>query len=67
MHNVRDLVRRKGSRIFSVKPDASVLEALQLMGAQNIGAVLVMTGTQVNRMSDTDWLTARSCRRRQWC
>ena len=59
MHNVRDLVRRKGSRIFSVKPDASVLEALQLMAAQNIGAVLVMTGTQVNGI-----LSERDCVRK---
>jgi len=59
MHNVRDLIRRKGSRVFSVKPDASVLEALRLMAEQNIGAVLVMTGAQVNGI-----LSERDCVRK---
>jgi CBS domain-containing protein len=47
MINVRDLVRRKGSRVYSVVPDATVLEALQLMADHNMGAVLVMTGEAV--------------------
>ncbi len=59
MHNVRDLIRHKGSRIFSVKPDASVLEALKLMADQNIGAVLVMSGQQV-----TGILSERDCVRK---
>ncbi len=59
MHNVRDLIRHKGSRIFSVKPDTSVLEALKLMADQNIGAVLVMSGEQV-----TGILSERDCVRK---
>ncbi len=59
MHNVRDLVRQKGSRIFAVKPDASVLEAIKLMAEQNIGAVLVMTGEQVKGI-----LSERDCVRK---
>ncbi len=59
MHNVRDLIRRKGSRIFSVKPQATVLEALRLMADQNTGAVLVMTGEQVNGI-----LSERDCVRK---
>ena len=47
MINVRDLVRRKGSRVYSVAPDATVLQALQLMADENIGAVLVMSGEKV--------------------
>ena len=47
MINVRDLVRRKGSRIHSVLPEETVLQALQLMAEQNIGAVLVMRGERV--------------------
>ncbi len=47
MINVRDLIRQKGSRVFSVKPDASVLQALKLMADKNIGAVLVMNGDKV--------------------
>ncbi len=59
MHNVRDLVRRKGSRVVSVKPEASVLEALQLMADENIGAVLVMTGDKV-----TGIVSERDCVRK---
>ncbi len=47
MINVRDLVRRKGSRVYSVAPETSVLQALQLMAEHNIGAVLVMKGEKV--------------------
>ncbi len=47
MINVRDLVRRKGSRVYSVAPDATVLQALKLMADENIGAVLVMSGEAV--------------------
>ena len=47
MINVRDLVRRKGSRVYSVTPDATVLQALQLMAEENVGAVLAMRGDRV--------------------
>jgi len=47
MHNARDLIRQKGGRVFSVKPEAIVLHALGLMAEKNIGAVLVMTGDRV--------------------
>jgi len=47
MINVRDLIRQKGSQVFAVKPDASVLEALKLMAEKNTGAVLIMTGDKV--------------------
>jgi len=47
MHNARDVVRQKGGRVYSVLPEASVLQALKLMSEKNIGAVLVMTGETV--------------------
>ena len=47
MDTVRDLIRMKGSQIFSVTPDTSVLEALKLMADKNIGAVMVMDGDKV--------------------
>ncbi len=59
MHNVRDLIRLKGSRVFSVKPDASVLDAMRLMAEQNIGAVLVTSGDQVKGI-----LSERDCVRK---
>lgn len=59
MHNVRDLIRHKGSRIFSVGPEASVLEAMQVMARENTGAVLVMTGEHVSGI-----LSERDCVRK---
>jgi len=47
MDTVRDLVRTKGSQIFSVKPEATVLEALKLMSEKNTGAAMVMDGNKV--------------------
>lgn len=47
MRNARDVIRQKGSRIFSVPPDASVLQALQVMSKENTGAVMIMTGDKV--------------------
>ena len=35
----------KGSEIWAVPPDSSVLEAIALMAEKRIGAVLVMSGT----------------------
>lgn len=59
MRNARDLIRQKGSRVFSVKPTSSVLEALRLMADKNIGAVLVMSADKV-----TGILTERDCVRK---
>ena len=48
MSTVRDIIRKKGSDIWSIKPDATVYDAMQLMADKNAGALLVMTGDQVN-------------------
>lgn len=39
---VADILLRKGSRITTVSPDTTVLEALHIMADQNIGSVMVM-------------------------
>jgi CBS domain-containing protein len=39
---VADVLLRKGSRITTVSPDATVLEALHIMADQNIGSVMVL-------------------------
>lgn len=41
MGKVRDILRIKGSSIFSVKPTTTIYEALELMMEKNIGALLV--------------------------
>ena len=42
MNSIRELLAIKGDQILSTKPDATVLEALELMAKHNIGSVLVM-------------------------
>ena len=47
MNNVRDLIRRKGSQIFSIRPDDLVIDALKMMAENNTGALLVMDADKV--------------------
>jgi CBS domain-containing protein len=44
MITVRQLLDGKGRAIFSVAPDAPVLEAIRAMAAHHVGALLVMQG-----------------------
>jgi CBS domain-containing protein len=48
MATVRDMIRKKGSEVFTITPDATVFDALNLMADHNIGALLVMTGDEIN-------------------
>ena len=47
MLTVRDLLGKKGGQIWSVTPDTTVYEALQLMADKNVGAVLVLEGDRL--------------------
>ena len=42
MRNVSHILSRKGSRVTTVGPNLTVLEALKMMADQNIGSVVVM-------------------------
>lgn len=59
MTTVRQMLARKPQShrvIYAVRPDTTVFEALQLMAAHNIGAVLVMDdGTLVGIFSERDY------------
>jgi CBS domain-containing protein len=56
MKTVRDILRDKGHSVWSVAPDATVLEALALMAEKNVGAVLVLAGDRlVGIMSERDY------------
>ena len=59
MTTLREIIRKKGSDVFSVSPDASVLEALKMMADFNTGALLVMSGSRVEGI-----LSERDCVRR---
>jgi len=59
MSTVRDMIRKKGSQIYAISPDATVFEALQKMAEYNTGALLVMRGETVEGI-----LSERDCVRR---
>ncbi len=42
MKTVKQLLHEKGHKVTTINPDASVFDAMQLMAANNIGALLVM-------------------------
>jgi CBS domain-containing protein len=42
VNTVRDLLRAKPPEVWTIEPKASVYEALELMAAKDIGAVLVL-------------------------
>jgi CBS domain-containing protein len=44
---VRHLLDRKGRELFSIGPDAPVLEAVRLMSERHVGALLVMRGEEL--------------------
>lgn len=48
MATVRDMIRKKGEEVFTIAPEAAVLEAITLMAKHNIGALLVMTEGNVD-------------------
>ena len=50
------VLNQKSREIYSVSPDATVFEAVQLMDAKNVGALLVMDGQRlVGIISERDY------------
>jgi len=42
MHTVKELLREKGHQVWTIVPQATVYEALELMAAENIGSLVVV-------------------------
>ena len=56
MKSLKQLIAAKGGQVWSIKPDATVFEALQLMAQKDIGALLVMDGPRLaGIMSERDY------------
>jgi CBS domain-containing protein len=56
MTTVRNVLLTKGSTIWSIAPEATVFDALQMMAEKNIGALLVMQkGKLVGIFSERDY------------
>ena len=47
MATVRDLLKFKGDQVWSIGPETSVLEALELMSEKNVGALVVLQNGQL--------------------
>ncbi|MBL8062764.1 MAG: CBS domain-containing protein [Anaerolineales bacterium] len=47
MSTVRDMIRKKGSEVFSIAPEVTVYEALSVMAKYNTGALMVVEGGKV--------------------
>ena len=56
MISANDLLKGKGNQIFSIHPEASVFEGLQLLAEKDIGALLVIhDGHLVGIFSERDY------------
>lgn len=56
MHTVKELLREKGSQVWTIAPQATVYEALELMAAKNIGSLVVVErGDVVGVFTERDY------------
>jgi CBS domain-containing protein len=56
MKTVRDILEGKGRQVWSIEPDVTVFDALQLMADKEIGALPVMAGGRlVGIISERDY------------
>lgn len=56
MQTAKSILKSKGSDIFSLSPDDSVYQAIELMAEKHVGAVLVVSDDQlVGIMSERDY------------
>ena len=47
MTTIAQLLNTKGNQVWSVKPEATIFEALEIMSEKEIGALLVMEGEKL--------------------
>ena len=47
MKTVAELLRVKPTRVVSVRPEQTVLEAIKILAQENIGAAIVMSGERI--------------------
>ena len=55
MATVRDMIRKKGSDVYSISPESTVYEALEALALHNTGALLVVSADEmVGILSERD-------------
>jgi CBS domain-containing protein len=47
MITVKEIIKKKGSEVYSISPDATVEQALRLMADKEVGALMVMDGEKI--------------------
>ncbi len=53
---ISEILNQKGANVWSILPEATVFEAIQLMADKNIGALLVVThGKLIGILSERDY------------
>ncbi len=53
---IRAILNRKSGEIFSISPDATVFQAIEMMDKKNVGALLVMEGDRlIGIISERDY------------
>jgi CBS domain-containing protein len=56
MRTLGHVLASKGSTVWAISPDATVYEALQVMAAHNVGALLIIEGgAPVGMLSERDY------------
>ncbi|HEX5048063.1 MAG TPA: CBS domain-containing protein [Gammaproteobacteria bacterium] len=56
MHTANDILKHKGSKVWTVRPTDTVLHALGVMAEHDVGAVLVLDGEKlVGVLSERDY------------
>src|SRR5947207_6510857 len=56
MKTVRQLLGAKGGQVYSMTPDAKVIDALKVMAERNVGALVVLEGKRlVGIFSERDY------------
>jgi CBS domain-containing protein len=56
MKTVKDLLKEKGSEVWSIGPDALVYDAIKLMAEKNVGALVVKDGEHlIGVISERDY------------
>lgn len=56
METIRQLIKSKGSDVWSVSPDTSVFEAMKIMADKGIGALVVLEGDKlVGMVTERDY------------
>jgi len=57
MNTIKSLLKVKGGKVWTIGPDATVYQAIELLAEKNVGALMVVEGEQVlGILSERDYV-----------